>query len=451
MKNRILEFLNKREAVLWVKTYDYHEIEKIFFENNESLENKKVYVYDKESDSPEPMMKNLYTTLDSLYPEGIRKIPVILLIKDSIEEILENKNLEYIKEIAETKRDNPKYNLTIIIVNNKKIPSQLATFCKYIKKSDLKNENNIKNYIIELAAAKKISLTQKEVENILNLLIEDIEEINKKRNDKQQIENNFSEAPIYKKKSIKIKDMVLVKGGKYKPSFLKEEKETFDIEVCKYQVTQAMWEEIMGSNPSTFKGESKPVNMISWWGAVEYCNKLSEKYGLIPVYNIDKKRGILTINQIDGEISFPDKADFSKTEGFRLPTEIEWEWFAIGGKLANKDEKILDANKMEEEAWYYKNSGGRTNNVGFKKPNQLGIYDCIGNVCEWCYDTTEGDIESGKLYVYTALDSRKKYREIRGGSWKNGENTCTLFFRDYCDTFYADSTIGFRIVRTVLI
>ena len=163
MKNRILEFLNKREAVLWVKTYDYHEIEKIFFENNESLENKKVYVYDKESDSPEPMMKNLYTTLDSLYPEGIRKIPVILLIKDSIEEILENKNLEYIKEIAETKRDNPKYNLTIIIVNNKKIPSQLATFCKYIKKSDLKNENNIKNYIIELAAAKKKSLTQKEV------------------------------------------------------------------------------------------------------------------------------------------------------------------------------------------------------------------------------------------------------------------------------------------------
>ena len=93
MKNRILEFLNKREAVLWVKTYDYHEIEKIFFENNENLENKKVYVYDKERDSPEPMMKNLYATLDELYPQGIRKIPVILLIKDSIEEILEIPNI----------------------------------------------------------------------------------------------------------------------------------------------------------------------------------------------------------------------------------------------------------------------------------------------------------------------------------------------------------------------
>ncbi|WP_338936346.1 formylglycine-generating enzyme family protein [Fusobacterium polymorphum] len=245
-------------------------------------------------------------------------------------------------------------------------------------------------------------------------------------------------------------ESILVKGGKYKPSFIDEEKELFDIEVCKYQITQKMWKEIMGNNPSNFKGEDKPVEMVSWWYTLEFCNKLSEKYGLIPVYNIDKKRGILTINQIDGKISFPDKADFSKTEGFRLPTEIEWEWFAIGGELANENKRVLENNKMEEVAWYYINSGSKTNGVGLKKPNQLGIYDCIGNVWEWCYDTTEGDIESGKLYVYTALDSRKKYREIRGGSWKNGENTCTLFFRDYCDTFYVDSTIGFRIVRTVL-
>ena len=445
MKNRILEFLNKREAVLWVKTYDYHEIEKIFFENNESLENKKVYVYDKESDSPEPMMKNLYTTLDSLYPEGIRKIPVILLIKDSIEEILENKNLEYIKEIAETKRDNPKYNLTIIIVNNKKIPSQLATFCKYIKKSDLKNENNIKNYIIELAAAKKISLTQKEVENILNLLIEDIEEINKKRNDKQQIENNFSEAPIYKKKSIKIKDMVLVKGGKYKPSFLKEEKETFDIEVCKYQVTQAMWEEIMRNNPSTFKGESKPVNMISWWGAVEYCNKLSEKYGLIPVYDLSRwTEQILMIKQLDGKVVDKDKADFLKTEGFRLPTEIEWEWFARGGEIGQKersfDYKYSGSNNIDEVAWYFKNSGiskkgsKEVHEVALKKANQLGLYDCSGNLWEWLYDMDE---------------NFGKRRKIRGGCYYSDLEVCTVLF---CYSELSAKTfdnIGFRVVRTV--
>ena len=443
MKNNILKFLEKREAILWINTNNYQEIEKIIFENIKSFGINKVYTYEngltlnQEHNSFEPTMKNLYTTLDNLYPEGIRKTPIILLIKESIEEILENKNLNYIKEIIETKKENPKYNLTIIIMSNKTLPSQLDNLSIYIEEKEINNKKDIKKCIQILANSRNIQLSMEEIEEVTELFRDNIRKIItlKKKNNGEKV----------------FEETILVKGGKYKPSFIDDEKELFDIEVFKYQVTQAIWTEIMGNNPSTFKGENKPVETISWWDTLEFCNELSEKYGLIPVYNIDKKRGILTINQIDGEISFPDKADFSKTEGFRLPTEIEWEWFAIGGKLANKDEKILDANKMEEEAWYYKNSGGRTNNVGLKKPNQLGIYDCIGNVWEWCYDTTEGDIESGKLYVYTALDSRKKYREIRGGSWKNGENTCTLFFRDYCDTFYADSTIGFRIVRTVLI
>ena len=419
MKNNILKFLEKREAILWINTNNYQEIEKIIFENIKSFGINKVYTYEngltlnQEHNSFEPTMKNLYTTLDSLYPEGIRKTPIILLIKESIEEILENKNLNYIKEIIETKKENPKYNLTIIIMSNKTLPLQLDNLSIYIEEKEINNKKDIKKCIQILANSRNIQLSMEEIEEVTELFRDNIRKIItlKKKNNGEKV----------------FEETVLVKGGKYKPSFIDDEKELFDIEVFKYQVTQAIWTEIMGNNPSTFKGENKPVETISWWDTLEFCNKLSEKYGLIPVYNIDKKRGILTINQIDGEISFPDKADFSKTEGFRLPTEIEWEWFAIGGKLANKDEKILDTNKMEEEAWYYKNSGGRTNNVGFKKPNQLGIYDCIGNVCEWCYDTTEGDIESGKLYVYTALDSRKKYREIRGGSWKNGENTCTLF------------------------
>ena len=443
MKNNILKFLEKREAILRINTNNHQEIQKIVVENIKSFGINKVYIYEngvtlnQEYNSFEPTMKNLYSTLDSLYPEGIRKEPIILLIKESIEEILENKNLNYIKEIIETKKENPKYNLTIIIMSNKTLPWQLNNLSIYIEEKEINNKKDIKKCIQILANSRNIQLSMEEIEEVTELFRDNIRKIItlKKKNNGEKV----------------FEETVLVKGGKYKPSFIDDEKELFDIEVFKYQVTQAIWTEIMGNNPSTFKGENKPVETISWWDTLEFCNKLSEKYGLIPVYNIDKKRGILTINQIDGEISFPDKADFSKTEGFRLPTEIEWEWFAIGGKLANKDEKILDANKMEEEAWYYKNSGGRTNNVGLKKPNQLGIYDCIGNVWEWCYDTTEGDIESGKLYVYTALDSRKKYREIRGGSWKNGENTCTLFFRDYCDTFYADSTIGFRIVRTVLI
>ena len=404
MKNNILKFLEKREAILWINTNNYQEIEKIIFENIKSFGINKVYTYEngltlnQEHNSFEPTMKNLYTTLDSLYPEGIRKKPIILLIKESIEEILENKNLNYIKEIIETKKENPKYNLTIIIMSNKTLPSQLNNLSIYIEEKEINNKKDIKKCIQILANSRNIQLSMEEIEEVTELFRDNIRKIItlKKKNNGEKV----------------FEETVLVKGGKYKPSFIDDEKELFDIEVFKYQVTQAIWTEIMGNNPSTFKGENKPVETISWWDILEFCNKLSEKYGLIPVYNIDKKRGILTINQIDGEISFPDKADFSKTEGFRLPTEIEWEWFAIGGKLANKDEKILNANKMEEEAWYYKNSGGRTNNVGLKKPNQLGIYDCIGNVWEWCYDTTEGDIESGKLYVYTALDSRKNIERL---------------------------------------
>ena len=78
--------------------------------------------------------------------------------------------------------------------------------------------------------------------------------------------------------------MVFVKGGKYKPSFANEEKEVFDIEVCKYQVTQKQWKELMGTNPSKFIGNDRPVETVSWWKTLEFCNKLSEKYGLEPVY-----------------------------------------------------------------------------------------------------------------------------------------------------------------------
>ena len=339
MKNNILKFLEKREAILWINTNNYQEIEKIIFENIKSFGINKVYTYEngltlnQEHNSFEPTMKNLYTTLDSLYPEGIRKKPIILLIKESIEEILKNKNLNYIKEIIETKKENPKYNLTIIIMSNKTLPSQLNNLSIYIEEKEINNKKDIKKCIQILANSRNIQLSMEEIEEVTELFRDNIRKIItlKKKNNGEKV----------------FEETVLVKGGKYKPSFIDDEKELFDIEVFKYQVTQAIWTEIMGNNPSTFKGENKPVETISWWDTLEFCNKLSEKYGLIPVYNIDKKRGILTINQIDGEISFPDKADFSKTEGFRLPTEIEWEWFAIGGKLANKDEKILNANKIQ--------------------------------------------------------------------------------------------------------
>ena len=262
------------------------------------------------------------------------------------------------------------------------------------------------------------------------------------------------------KKTVIFKDMIKINGGKYTPSFFNEEREVFDLEVSKYLITQDMWIELMEENPSSFKGGRRPIEGISWWDALEYCNKLSEKYSLEPVYDLSKKEEkVLRINQLGGEIEYPNVADFKKTEGFRLPTEIEWEWFARGGEVAiqdgkfylNKEEneeyKEVENRIIEEEGWYAKNSGSQTHDVGTKKPNQLKIYDCIGNVWEWCYDVdSSGYISEETPYIY---DASQLGRRLRGGSWNENVEKCTYFIRANEKMNSKSNKIGFRIVRTI--
>ena len=315
----------------------------------------------------------------------------------------------------------------------------------------------------------------KTIDSLSNILADKIE-ILKKGYDKFKIKSASKKiAPTQRIKEkfkvdkvLELDNMVFVRGGKYKPSFADEEKEVCNLEVCKYPTTQEMWLEIYENNPSYFKGDKRPVEKVSWWRAIRFCNEMSKKYNLESVYSItydDFDNPILKINQIGESPVEPDKADFKKTEGFRLPTEVEWEWFARGGEVAIQDgtfdKKYSGSDNPDKVAWYKDNSEMQTHEVGTKLPNQLGLFDCTGNIWEWCYDTASfGNNSDWKntskeiLYLY----ARNTYRALRGGSWENHINKSyrgqfDLFQRYTGDTkneaTYGYYTIGFRIVRTV--
>ena len=318
-------------------------------------------------------------------------------------------------------------------------------------------KNTIENIFI-LEAEKKLNVSTydllesvKSIDSLSNILADKIEVL-KKSYDKFKIKSaSMIKFSKNKKLVSTYKDMVIVNGGKYTPSFFDEERVVPDIEVCKYLVTQDMWIEIMGNNPAYYRGEKRPVECISWWDALEYCNKLSEKYNLKPVYDLSQKeKEILKINQLDEDSKYPSAADFRKTEGFRLPTELEWEWFARGGEVAIQDGtfdyKFSGSDDINEVSWYKENSKNQTHDVGTKKPNQLGIYDCTGNVWEWCYDSSTGYISEKTSYVY---DGSQRDRRLRGGSSTCYSSERPILARIAYKSSVLRDSVGFRIVRTV--
>jgi len=212
-------------------------------------------------------------------------------------------------------------------------------------------------------------------------------------------------------------EMVFVKGGTFMMGSEDgddDEKPVHQVTVSdfyigKYEVTQKLWKEVMGSNPSSFKGDDRPVEYVSWHDVQEFIRKLNKKTG----------------------------------GNYRLPTEAEWEYAARGG-AKSRGYKYAGSNNIGEVAEYVGNNNKETKPVGGKKPNELGIYDMSGNVWEWCSDWY-GDYSSSSQTNPTGPSSGS-YRVLRGGSWNGGASRCRVACRNGYPPTLSGSILGFRLV-----
>jgi len=195
--------------------------------------------------------------------------------------------------------------------------------------------------------------------------------------------------------------------------------------ISTHEVTQREYQLVMGENPSKFKGDDLPVENVSWYDAVAYCNKRSLMEGLTPVYQISETT--VTWNK--------------NAAGYRLPTEVEWEYAARGGSRS-KNYEYAGSNNPHEVAWYYNNSMGTTHPVGTKAPNELGLYDMSGNVWEWCWDGWADTIQ-----VDPPGHSSGSNRVRRGGGWDDFTGRLRLAERNNYAPSYLGFSLGFRVAR----
>ena len=217
-------------------------------------------------------------------------------------------------------------------------------------------------------------------------------------------------------------DMVRVEAGTFTMGATAEMKDPFDWEkpthqvtltndyyIGKYEVTQALWQAVMGNNPSYFKGGNLPVEQVSWDDCQEFLSKL---------------------NSITGK-------------KFRLPTEAEWEYAARGGKKS-RGYQYSGSNNLSDVAWYDRKSNNKTHAVGTKQSNELGIYNMSGNVCEWCQDLFE-EYSSSSQVNPTGANSGS-HRVFRGGSWNGYARYCRSSFRNSISPDGRGYCLGLRLV-----
>ena len=206
--------------------------------------------------------------------------------------------------------------------------------------------------------------------------------------------------------------------------------------VDKYEVTQAEYERVMGTNPSRWKGAKNPVEQIRWTNAVEYCNARSRLEGLQPAYDPQTW-----------------ECDF-QADGYRLPTEAEWEYAARAG--TNTEYFFGDGHaQLKDYAWFKENCTRRPRPVGSREPNPWGLYDVYGNVWEWCHDFYGEDYYRASPERDPQGPAEGENRVVRGGCWNSRPDECRSAYRNYEDPGYTDTCfgkdihgfVGFRCVK----
>jgi len=234
-------------------------------------------------------------------------------------------------------------------------------------------------------------------------------------------------------------EMVQISGGK----FLMGDKDEVDApphEVVissflmdRQLVTQQQFQKVMGANPSRWKGEKNPVEQLRWSDAVKFCNKRSESEGLKPCYDLKTL-----------------KCDFD-ANGYRLPTEAEWEYACRAGTTTAYFFGDNPA-KLGDYAWFEKNSGGHPRPVGQKQPNPWGLYDIAGNVWEWCNDFYKVDYYQNSPRENPRGPNEGENKVLRGGAWRFSADNCRAGYRynespGYSDVCFGYDIYGFRCVR----